>query len=145
LPKFPFYNHFSRTTSKTPFFYCCVLFRFRGNVFTEPLVRNGHLFFLLLHKNGCTLCLFRGLCLTTVCTPQYLTIFLEGLKKTTKISIRMTGDPVEIRTEYLPNTSLKRSISYHSCFVFVCLRFCFRFVSPPCLKIYFRGFLSYSM
>jgi hypothetical protein len=35
--------------------------RFRGNVFTEPLLRNGRLFIRLLHSNDCTHYLFRGL------------------------------------------------------------------------------------
>jgi hypothetical protein len=34
-------NSSSRTTSKTPLFYCYVHVRFRGNVFTEPLIGNG--------------------------------------------------------------------------------------------------------
>jgi hypothetical protein len=28
--------------------------RFRGNMFTQPLLRNGRLFIRLLHSNGCT-------------------------------------------------------------------------------------------
>jgi hypothetical protein len=56
------YNFSVRTTSKTPFFYCCFRFLFRGNVFTEPLLRNGLLFIRLLHSNGCTRCLFVWLC-----------------------------------------------------------------------------------
>jgi hypothetical protein len=55
-------NHFERTTSKTPFFYCCVRVRFHENVFTEPLLRNGRLFIHVLHSSGCTQCLFRGPC-----------------------------------------------------------------------------------
>jgi hypothetical protein len=34
---------------------------FCKNVFTEPLLRNSSLFIGLLHSNGCTHCLFRGL------------------------------------------------------------------------------------
>jgi hypothetical protein len=34
-------NSSARAISKTPFFYCCARVRFRGNVFTEPLLRNG--------------------------------------------------------------------------------------------------------
>jgi hypothetical protein len=30
-----------RTQQKTPFFYYCTRVGFRGNVFTEPLLRNG--------------------------------------------------------------------------------------------------------
>jgi hypothetical protein len=39
--------------------------RFLGNVFTEPLLRNGRLFIRLLHSNGFTCYLFGGLCLAT--------------------------------------------------------------------------------
>jgi hypothetical protein len=39
--------------------------RFRGNVFTEPLLRTGRLFIRLLHSNGCIRCFYRGLCLAT--------------------------------------------------------------------------------
>jgi hypothetical protein len=59
------YNSSARTTSKTPFFCCCVHVCFGWNMFTEPLIRNGRLFIRLLHSNGCTRCLIRGLCLTT--------------------------------------------------------------------------------
>jgi hypothetical protein len=62
-PSSLFYKHFARAESKTPFFYCCV--RVRGKVFTEPLLTNSRLFIRLLHSNGCTSCLFRGLCLAT--------------------------------------------------------------------------------
>jgi hypothetical protein len=31
---------------------CCVRFRFRGNVFTEPLLRNDRLFIRRLHRVG---------------------------------------------------------------------------------------------
>jgi hypothetical protein len=34
--------------------YCCVRIRCRGNVFTDPLPRNGLLFIRILHSNGCT-------------------------------------------------------------------------------------------
>jgi hypothetical protein len=37
----------------------------------------------------------------------YLRICLEGLKNTTETSIRIADVPVEIRTEYLPDKSLK--------------------------------------
>jgi hypothetical protein len=33
--------------------------------------------------------------------------FLLGLRKTTKISVRIAGVPAEIRTDYLPNTKLE--------------------------------------
>jgi hypothetical protein len=46
------YNSSVRTTSQTPSFYCCVRVRFRGNMFTEPLLRNGRLFIRLLYSNG---------------------------------------------------------------------------------------------
>jgi hypothetical protein len=59
------YNHFAWITSKTPFFYRCVRVRSRGNVFTQPFLRNGRLFIRLLHSKGCTRCLFRSLCLAT--------------------------------------------------------------------------------
>lgn len=36
---------------------------------------------------------------------QGLSICLEGLRKTTKISIRMVGNLAEVRTGILPNTS----------------------------------------
>jgi hypothetical protein len=47
--------------------------RFRWNVFTQPLLRNGRLFIRLLRSNGCTRCLFRGLCLAT---GLYATIWI---------------------------------------------------------------------
>jgi hypothetical protein len=41
-------------------------------VFTEPLLRNDRLFIRLLHRNGCTRCLFRDLCLATgLCATIY--------------------------------------------------------------------------
>jgi hypothetical protein len=43
-----------RGTSKTRFCYCCLRVRFRGNVFTEPLLRNGRLFISLLPSNETT-------------------------------------------------------------------------------------------
>jgi hypothetical protein len=49
------YNSSARTTSKTPFFYC-VCVHFHWNMFTEPLLRNGCLFILLLHSKSCTVC-----------------------------------------------------------------------------------------
>jgi hypothetical protein len=55
-------NSSAWTLSKTPFFYHCVRVRFRGNMFTEPLLGTGSLFIRLLHSNGYTR-LFRGLCL----------------------------------------------------------------------------------
>jgi hypothetical protein len=55
----------ARTTSKTPFLYCCLSVRFRGNVFTEPLLTNGRLSIPLLHINGYTRFQFRDLCLAT--------------------------------------------------------------------------------
>jgi hypothetical protein len=45
LPLSPLCNPSARTTSKTQFYYCV---RFRGNMFTEPLLRNGRLFIRLL-------------------------------------------------------------------------------------------------
>jgi hypothetical protein len=39
-----FITTFLWTTSKTPFFYCCVRIHFHGNVFTEPLLRSSQLF-----------------------------------------------------------------------------------------------------
>jgi hypothetical protein len=56
-------NSSARTTSKTSFFYCHLRVRFCGNVFTEPLLRNGYLFIRLLHSNGCIRSLFRHFCL----------------------------------------------------------------------------------
>jgi hypothetical protein len=50
---------------KHSFFYCCVGVRCLGNVFTEPLFRNGRLFIRLLLSNGCTCSSFRGLFLAT--------------------------------------------------------------------------------
>jgi hypothetical protein len=38
----------------------------------ESLLRDGHLFVRLLHSNGCTRCLFLGLCLATA---LYATIY----------------------------------------------------------------------
>jgi hypothetical protein len=64
FPRCLLYNFSVQTTSKRPFLYCCVRLHLRGNVFTEPLLRNGCLFTRLLHSNGCT-CLFRGPCLAT--------------------------------------------------------------------------------
>jgi hypothetical protein len=49
------HNPSARTTSKIPFLYCCVRARFSGNVFAEPLLRNGGLFIRLLHSSGCCL------------------------------------------------------------------------------------------
>jgi hypothetical protein len=57
------HNPSVRTTLKTPVFYCCVHVRSCGNVFTEPLLRNGNLFICLLQSNSCPTCLFRGVCL----------------------------------------------------------------------------------
>jgi hypothetical protein len=71
------YNSSARTTSKTPLFYFCVRVRFRGNVFIEPFLRNGSLFIRLLHSNGCTRCLFQGLCLAT---GLYATVSRSCLK-----------------------------------------------------------------
>jgi hypothetical protein len=34
-------NSLTRTTSKTSFFYCCAHLRYRGNMFTKPIHRNG--------------------------------------------------------------------------------------------------------
>jgi hypothetical protein len=65
LPQFSLYNHSAWTTLKTPFFYCCVGVHFRRNLFTKPLLRNGHLFIRLLHSNSCTCCLFRASCPAT--------------------------------------------------------------------------------
>jgi hypothetical protein len=66
------HNSSTRTTSKTPFFYCCVNVRFRGSVFTKPFPRNGRLFIRLVQTNGCTRYLSRGLWLAT---GLYATIF----------------------------------------------------------------------
>jgi hypothetical protein len=71
------YNSSARTALKTPIFYSYMLVRFCGNVFTEPLLRNGRLFIRLLHSNGCTRCLFRGLCLAT---DLYATLRLDRRK-----------------------------------------------------------------
>jgi hypothetical protein len=46
LPQYT--NSSTRNTSKMLFFSCCVGVRFRGNVLTEPLLRNGRLFIRLL-------------------------------------------------------------------------------------------------
>jgi hypothetical protein len=49
-------SHFSSlqplctATSESPFLYCCLRIRFRGNVFTESLLRKCHLFIRLLHS-----------------------------------------------------------------------------------------------
>jgi hypothetical protein len=77
-------NSLARTTSKTPFLYCCVRVRVCGNIFTEPFLRNGRLFFHLLHSNGCSRCLFRGVCLATdLCS----TIYSPRLPKTNLVFV----------------------------------------------------------
>jgi hypothetical protein len=60
-----FCNNTAPTTSKTPFLYCYMRVHLRGNLFSQPLLRNGLLFIRLLHSKGCTRCLLRGLCLAT--------------------------------------------------------------------------------
>jgi hypothetical protein len=52
--------------------------RFRGNVFTEPLVRNGYLFIRLLHSKGCARCPFRGICRVTC---PYATLHLNYMSQ----------------------------------------------------------------
>jgi hypothetical protein len=48
---YPTYNISARSTQQTPFFYCCVGVRCRGNMLTEPLFRNGlHNPFVLLSR-----------------------------------------------------------------------------------------------
>jgi hypothetical protein len=80
----------ARTTSKTPMFYCFAHVHFRGNVFTDPLVRNGwHNPIVLLSRacmlwalsnNGCCLQshhLARGLYVTiSVCLYSVRLIWL---------------------------------------------------------------------
>jgi hypothetical protein len=48
-------------------------------------------------------------------SKYYPRIFLEGLKKTTKNTVRTAGVAAETRTEHLPNTSLEH---YYSTSVF---------------------------
>jgi hypothetical protein len=69
------YNSSARTTLNTPFAYYWARVRFRGNVFTEPLFRNGRLFIRLLHSNDCTRCLFPSLCLAT---SLYATVYTHN-------------------------------------------------------------------
>jgi hypothetical protein len=55
--KYPAHNISTRTTKKTPFFYCCVSVPCRGNVFTEPLLTGGlhnPSFYCCLHVAGDT-------------------------------------------------------------------------------------------
>jgi hypothetical protein len=86
-------NSSARTTSKTSFFYCCVRVRSDGNVFTKQLLRNGWLFILLLHSNGCTRCLFRGLYLAT---DLYVTILCCTLSIV--LGISKVREPEHVRS-----------------------------------------------
>jgi hypothetical protein len=40
----------------------------------------------------------------------YSDICLDGLRKVIKIQVRVAGDPAEIRTEHLQNTTLERHL-----------------------------------
>jgi hypothetical protein len=53
----PGYNFSARTTYETQFIFCCVHILCRGNVFTEPLTRNGCCllaYLAVVAGNGCT-------------------------------------------------------------------------------------------
>jgi hypothetical protein len=96
------YNFSVRTTSKTPFFFCCVCVLFRGNLFTEPLLRNGRFFIRLLHSNDCT-CLLRGLCLAaalyaTICKSMESPDVL--CQKYVRISTKIVRNSQELVLEY---------------------------------------------
>jgi hypothetical protein len=55
------YKSSARNTSWTLFFYSCVRVPFRGNVFTEPLLRNGRLFMPILQQRLHSLFISRSL------------------------------------------------------------------------------------
>jgi hypothetical protein len=72
-------NSSARATSKTPFFYCCASVRFRWNVFTEPLLRNGLHNPVVLLLRACMLRALpnNGRCLQThrLATGLYVTLY----------------------------------------------------------------------
>jgi hypothetical protein len=72
------FSYLSQKRRQHPVFILTVLFcasSFRGNVFTEPLLRNDRFFIRLLRNNGCTRYLFRGLCLAM---GLYATIYFSA-------------------------------------------------------------------
>jgi hypothetical protein len=108
-------------------------------MFTEPLLTNDYLFIRLLHNNSSTR-LFRDLYVTNDLYATLSCRFPGRPGANYKTSVRIAGDLVEIRTEYLLNTSLKRLISYHFCFVFGRSAVLFSVCRPPMFKNLFSWF-----
>jgi hypothetical protein len=98
--------------------------RFRGNVFTEPLLRNGRLFIRLLHSNGCARCL-EAFVWQRVCMPQYLRVNI-GKQRRVEISLCKKAHPCWISGCHSSDGPLDcKAVWFGKCLTFQ------RIIAPP--------------